>query len=57
MESSSSGMGSDLHLEVGWGGLVDNLVGQYHRLESDVSCYREPVEVRREGSHGRTSAG
>ena len=27
------------------------LVGQYHCLESDTSCYREPVEVAEERGH------
>ena len=35
-------------MEVGRGGSVDSLVGQYHRLEIDRSCYREPVEVAEE---------
>ena len=36
---------------MGRGGSVEGLVGQYHRLEFDTSCYREPVEVAEERGH------
>jgi len=42
-------MGSDKCLEVARGSLADSLVGQYQRLESNVSDYRKPVEVAEEG--------
>ena len=39
------------HLEIGGGSSIDCLVGQFNHLESDMSYYREPVEVPEEGGH------
>ena len=33
----------------GRGSSIGSLVGKHHCLESDASCYREPVEVTEEG--------
>ena len=38
-------MWSDQSLEVGRGSSMDRLVDQYHGLEPDAGCYKEPVEV------------
>ena len=51
MEGASWGVWFDQRLEVGRGSSIDRLVCQYHHLESDAGCYREPVEVPEEGCH------
>ena len=42
-------MWSDQRWEGGGGSSIDRLVGRNRRLESDVSDYREPVEVPEKG--------
>ena len=38
---------------IGRGSTVDHLVGHYHRLKSDASYCREPVNVMEKGVHMR----
>ena len=47
----SWGIGSDHRLKAEGASSINSLIGQHHCLKSDVSDYRELVEVTEKGSH------